>query len=292
MGSEAAQRLREQYVGIVGREALLDHALELLLQQAEISDVPCILLKYAALNRIGALRVGARSASDIDVLVPRASARRLQDALVRNGYTEVGLPESAHQLAPLQDPNGGLLELHTHLPGISLGPRQPFAGADELIAAGLTVRAGNALVPSPAMITAHALVHGLVQHANAPHMYSALKTFADLADLQDAGHGAFEEAGPFLTAGMTEDDFVSALTLARALQRGDLVTAMSGPAGAVLRHALASQLDRGYAARLRLRLLTHPGPASRHLTPGRIFLALRESCSWLRGHLQNLRRQA
>src|SRR6187549_1916670 len=34
MGPEAAHRLREQYVGIVGREALLDRALALLLQQA------------------------------------------------------------------------------------------------------------------------------------------------------------------------------------------------------------------------------------------------------------------
>jgi hypothetical protein len=292
MGPEAAHRLREQYVGIVGREALLDRALELLLQQAELSNVPCILLKYAALNRMGALRPGARSASDIDVLVPRSSAQPFQNALLRNGYQEVGLPESAHQLAPLRDPNGGLLELHTHLPGISLDPGQPFVGADELIAAGLTLRAGNALVPSPAIVTAHALAHGLVQHASAAHMYSALKTFADLADLQEAGHGAFEEAGPFLTGAMTEGDLSSALILARALQHGNLVTAMTGATGALLRHALASQLDRSYAARLRLRLLTHPGPASLHLTPSRVCAALRESWSWVRDQLQSTRRQA
>jgi hypothetical protein len=239
-----------------------------------------------------ALRPGARSASDIDILVPRASSRPFQEALLRNGYQEVGLPESAHQLAPLQDPNGGLLELHTHLPGISLGPGQPFFGADELIAAGLTLRAGNALLPSPAIMTAHALAHGLVQHANAAHMYSPLKTIADLADLQAAGHVAFEEAGPFLTGAMTESDLSHALALARALQQGDLVGAMSGSSGTLLRHALASQLDRGYAVRLRLRLLTHPGPASLHLTPSRVFAALRESWGWVRDQLKNLRRPA
>lgn len=292
MGPEAAHRLREQYVAIVAREALLERALDLVLRQAKIANVPCILLKYAALSRMGALRAGARSASDIDVLVPRASARRLQNALIGNGYKVVGLPESAHQLAPLQDPNGALLELHTHLPGISLGPGQPFAGADELIAAGLTHQAGDALVPSPAVMTAHALAHGLVQHAGAPHMYSPVKTFADLADLQQAGHEALEPAGAFLTAVMTADDLTSALTLARALQQGDLVTASHGPAGALLRHAVASQLDCGYATRLRLRMLTHPGPTSLHLTPSRVFSALRETWCKLRDQLFNLRKQA
>jgi hypothetical protein len=280
MGPEAAQGLREQYVGIVACEALLERALDLVLEHAEISSVPCILLKYAALNRIGALRAGARSASDIDVLVPQARARAFQAALVRNGYREVGLVESAHQLPMLQDPNGAFLELHLHLPGVTLGKGLPFACAEDLIAAGLTRPAGSALLPDPAIITAHALVHGLVQHARAPHAYSALKTFADLADLEQAGHGAFERAGVFLTMGMTEDDFTSALTLARALQRGDLETAMSGSGGVLLRHALASQLNQGYATGLYLRMLTQPGPTSMHLTADRLFIFLREVWTW------------
>jgi putative nucleotidyltransferase-like protein len=276
LGSAAAQRLREQYVGTVAREALLDRALNLVLEQAEISRVPCILLKYAALSRMGILRVGARVASDIDVLVPQASAQQLQIALIRNGYRDVGLAESAHQLAGLQDPNGALIELHVHLPGVTLGPGQPFAGADDLISAGLTLQAGNALLPDPAIVTAHAIAHGLVQHARSPHGYSPLKTFADLADLEQAGHGAFELARVFLTTAMTDTDLTSALSLARALQRGDLDAAMYGSTGVFLRHALASQLDRGYATRLLLRMLTQPGPTSRHLTPGRLLTALRE----------------
>src|SRR5882724_2211630 len=98
MGAKAAQRLREQYVGTVARGALLEHALGQLLERARDSDVPCILLKYAALSRMGVLRVGARVAGDIDVLVPHARAGQFQAALVRSGYQEVGLPESAHQL--------------------------------------------------------------------------------------------------------------------------------------------------------------------------------------------------
>jgi hypothetical protein len=292
MGPEAAQRLREQYVGIVGREALLDRALELLLQQAEISSVPCILLKYAALSRMGALRPGARSASDIDVLVPQALAQPFQDALLRNGYQEVSPPECDHQLPILRDPNGALVEVHLHLPGVTLAPGQSFASADDLISAGLTRQSGNALLPEPMIVVAHAIAHGLVQHARAPHGYSPLKTFADLADLAQAGHGAFEQAGPFLTAAMTVDDLTSAITLARALQQGDLEAAMRGPSGVLLRHALASQLDRGYATRLLLRMLTQPGPTSVHLTAGRLLVLLREVWEGVRSWALSARRQA
>ena len=287
MGREAAHRLREQYVAVVAREALLERALDLVLEQAQNANVPCILLKYAALNRIGALRAGARSASDIDILVPQASAQRFQDALVGSGYQQVSEPESAHQLPILRDSNGALVEVHLHLPGVTLGAGQAFVHADDLISAGLTRQSGKALLPSPAIVTAHALAHGLVQHARSPHGYSPLKTFADLADLEQAGHGAFEQAGAFLTAAMTEGDLTSALTLARALQRGDLETAMRGPPGVLLRHALASQLDRGYATRLFLRMLTQPGPTSAHLTAGRLRVVLHEvwdwACSWAVG---------
>jgi hypothetical protein len=291
MGPEAAHRLREQYVAIVGREALLDRALALLLRQAEISSVPCILLKYAALNRMGALRSGARSASDIDVLVPLASAQPFQDTLLRNGYQEVSPPECAHQLPILRDRNGALVELHLHLPGVSLAAGQSFASADDLMSAGLTRQSGNALLPEPMIVVAHALAHGLVQHARAAHGYSPLKTFADLADLAQAGHGTFEQAGPFLTAAMTVGDLTSALTLARALQHGDLATAMRGSSGVLLRHALASQLDRGYATRLLLRMLTQPGPTSVHLTAGRLLVLLREGWDYARSWSISSRRQ-
>jgi hypothetical protein len=287
----AAQRLREQYVAVVGREALLERALVLVLEQAEALKVPCVLLKYAALARMGVLRPGARSASDIDVLVPHGSAQHLQATLVRSGYREVGLPESAHQLAVLQDPNGAFVELHVHLPGVTLGPGKPFATADDLIGAGLTRPSGNALLPDPAIVTAHAIVHGLVQHARAPHGYSALKTFADLADLEQAGYGAFEQVRVFLTTAMTDGDLTSALTLERALRQGDLEAAMTGPAGVLLRHAIAGQLDRRYATRLFSRMLTQPGPTSRHLTLGRLFVALREIWELAYSRAGKLRKQ-
>lgn len=282
MGATAAHRLREQYVGAVAREALLDHALHELSAQAMASNVYCILLKYAALNRMGVLRVGSRVASDLDVLVPAARAREFQAFLKENGYEDLGLPESSHQLPALRDRNGVLIELHVHLPLITLAPGQPFAQAEHLLAAGLTIQSGDALLPDPAIVTAHAIAHGLMQHAQVPQVYSPLKSFADLADLQLLRPNLIEDARPYLSRTMTADDLTSVQTLAQALSDGDLEAATTGGAGIILRHALASQLDRRYAVGLRIGSLTRDRGTSVVRSPAQLFRSLRAAWAWLR----------
>ena len=284
MGLKAAQRLREQYVGTVAREALLDHALNEFLVHAAASGVSCILLKYAALNRMGVLRVGSRVACDIDVLVPQARARELQAILIEKGYQDLGLPESSHQLAALRDPSGVLIELHVHVPLVILGLGQHFARAENLQAAGLTMQSGNAFIPAAAIVAAHAIAHGLMQHAQVPHVYSPLKTFADLADLQVATPDVVEQARAYLSGTMTTEDLTSVYTLALALQKGDLVTAVQGGPGLILRHALASQLDRRYAIRLRLGSLTQRRGPSVRRSPAQFFMALRAAWEWARSN--------
>ena len=282
MGSEPAHRLREQYVGTVARGALLDHTLDQLLERASAADISCILLKYAALNRMGVLQVGARVASDIDVLVPHTRAREFQALLKEDGYQDLGLPESSHQLPALRDPNGVLIELHVHVPLVTLAPGQPFARADDLLAAGLTTQSGNALVPDAAILAAHAIAHGLMQHAQVPQVYSPLKTFADLADLQLKRPGVVEQARAYLSRTMTAEDLTSVQTLACLLAAGDLETAMRGGPGVLLRHALASQLDRRYAIWLRLGGLTHRRGTSVRRSPAHILMSLRAAWAWLR----------
>jgi hypothetical protein len=281
LGPDVVQRFREEYLHTVARDALLGRALDLLLRLAATAGVPCILLKYAALARMeGILSKGARSATDLDVLVPNAAAKGFRTRLLKEGYVDTALPASAHQLSALRDPHGVLVELHVHVPGVNLGMDQPFLRAQDLIERGLTHLAGEALIPAPAVLIAHALAHGLVQHARAPHMYSPLKTFADLADLRQAGHAAFEDSLAYLAGAMTGEDARDALVLAKALGDGALDGAMRGSPGVLLRHALASRLDSRYAARLRLRLLTAPGPTGwhlRHLTAGRLAGAVREA---------------
>jgi len=283
LGRDAAEVLRKHFYDAVAQEALLKRGLEMVLREARAFGVPCILLKYAALSRFGVLRVGGRTATDLDVLVPRAHAKHFQDALKRNGYKASGLPESNHQLPALRDPNGILVEVHVHVPGVTVGAGQPFADADQLIGAGLTRQVDDALLPDPAFVVAHALAHSLVQHARAPHMYSPLKAFADLADLQVSKCTEIEEAGRFLSAAMTPEDQAAAFALARALSKGDLTQATDGAPGVLLRHAIASQLDGRYVTRLRLRVLTQRGPASVHITPRRILAFVR--AMWSRTRL-------
>ena len=282
MGTTAAHRLHEQYIGTVARGALLDQALSQLLERASNAGVSCILLKYAALNRMGVLQVGSRVASDVDVLVAQVDARRFQAFLKEGGYEDKGSPEPSHQLPALLGPNGVLVELHLHIPLVTLAADQSFARAEDLFAAGLTTQSDGALLPHPAVAAAHAIGHGLMQHAQAPQMYSPLKTFADLADLQMTRAGVVEEAIPYLARTMTAEDLTSVQTLARALQTGDLETAMGGGPGLILRHALASQLDHRYAIRLRLGSLTERRGTSVSRSPAQLFSALRSAWHWAR----------
>jgi len=280
LGPDGAHVIRDQFLGTIGRCMQLDHSLELLLERAASFAIPCILLKHAALSRMGVLRAGSRSASDLDVLVPDARAFRAY--LVRNGYRDLAGGAAKHQLAPLHDPSGVMVELHLHIPGITLSADARWATADDLLAARLTKQVGNALIPDPAIVAAHALVHGLAQHARAPRLYSPLKTFADLIDLRDTVNREYELAAQFLSSSLTVDDIASAIALTRSLESGDLDRAMEGGAGVILRHALAARLDRRYAARLRWRTLTQPGPSPLHVTPRRVLDVLRSGFGWAR----------
>lgn len=282
MGAAAAHRLREQYVATVAREALLDHALNELLARASASNISCVLLKYAALSRMGVLRVGSRVASDVDVLVPHLRAREFQAILKEKGYEDMGLPESSHQLPALRDPNGVLIELHVHVPLVTLAAEQPFARAHDLLKAGLTVESSNALLPDAAIVAAHAIAHGLMQHAQVPQVYSPLKTFADLADLQLVRPSVIDQAREYLSRTMTAEDLTSVQTLAGALAEGDLETAMAAGPGLILRHALASQLDRRYAIRLRLGSLTQRRGTSVRRSPAQFFRSVRAAWAWAR----------
>jgi len=279
VGATAGHRFREQYVATVARGALLDHALNELLRIAQTQNIACILLKYAALSRTGVLRVGSRAATDLDVLVPQARAREFQAHLLQHGYRDLGLSESSHQLAALQAPSGVLVELHLHVPLITLAHGQPFARAEDLQQAGLLTRSwDSALVPDSAVLAAHAIAHGLMQHAQAPHMCSPLKTFADLADLQVTTPDVVERARPYLIRTMTVDDLASVETLTRALQNGDLQLAMKGGPGVILRHALAGQLDRRYALCLRVGSLVRNRGTSKVRSPAQLFKSL--SAAW------------
>jgi hypothetical protein len=150
-----------------------------------------------------------------------------------------------------------------------------FAGFDSLESAGLLEQApgwpASVRWPKPALLLAHAAVHGVAQHGFAPRSYPLTRMFADLVDL---GLDARDDGDARLLASA-----VSAgewLELRRACQ-GLVAGRTSGP---LVAHAVFGALDEAYAASLRLRALgsvpsTLPRPvvwlreAWRALFPGR-----------------------
>lgn len=226
------------------------------------AGVPLIFLKGVALFLAGVSRPEARPARDLDVLVPESQAEDFARRLRLSGFRAAAVPPRAHQLAPLHDDAGRVVEIHVHVPGLRLaGGRATF---DALRDAGAWRRLpelpGEAGVPSPAALAAHALAHGLVQTGLAPHVYSLTRLIGDTLDLgleRDDGLGA--RAFALLDGAVTADEWDAWRRLARRLAAGDAAlfdeAEQSSPErdAALLAHVVAGASDPGYRARLRAR---------------------------------------
>jgi hypothetical protein len=230
--------------------------------------VPLACLKFAALEATGLLAAGSRGACDVDLLAPAERAGELWRALVAAGFRGSGLPEAEHQLPALLGPQGGVVEIHRHLPGVRLEGTASATFA-ALEAAGLLAPLpglpGRCAAPVPEVLAAHALVHGLGQHGYWPASYSLLKMVGDLIDL-----GVAEGAGPavpgwaaWVSRDVSPAEIAAATGLIRRLAAGeDAAGWPPGPEEELLRHILAGRLDSDYAAALRLGLF-RPQPSER-----------------------------
>jgi hypothetical protein len=275
LGERIASKFGRAYVEVAALESMLRQAANEVLATGHAMGAPCVLLKFAALNRLGIARPGSRGATDIDILVPRPLVKPLEAQLFSRGYApDAGVSASAHQRQGIVTPEGILLELHLHVPGLRLARSGSYAAAEDLIFAGLVARSGTAWVPTSAVLVAHAILHGFSQHARAPHMHSPLRTFADLIDLGYHDPASFDVARVLLGHSLPVNDISDILNDARALAAGEAHRTL--PSRRALRHAIASQLDSSYARQLRLRVITQPGPGSLHLTPRRLLSLLGE----------------
>lgn len=223
--------------------------------------LPVVLLKFAALEACGLTAPGARTACDLDVLVPEAGAAALQASLVAQGWRASGMPESEHQLPPVGHPHGGIAEVHRRVPGVRPAGRRS-ATAETLAAHGLLVplpALPGCSAPVPAALAAHALVHGLGQHGWWPDSYSLLKMIADLIDTgfhADAALAARAAALVSRDVSATEAEAARSLCSGLAAGADLLAPGSAAAAGELLRHILAGRLDPGYAAALRLGLFS------------------------------------
>ncbi len=219
--------------------------------------VPVALLKFAALYLRGHVAPGSRGVSDLDILIPAAAAEPVRAQLRRAGFTERRLIHVPHHLPPLLSPDGVAVEVHIALPGVA-----DDAAFEELAASGLLERwpplAGEGYLPTRALLVAHCLAHGLLQHGSAPQAYPPLRMLADLVDLGLAGpDGAAlgEEAYPLLSKRLPHWAVAAACSLCRALAAGEagavLAEDAESGAGLLLRHVLAGPVDRRYQEALR-----------------------------------------
>jgi hypothetical protein len=260
LGVEAATGFQRDLTLAAAQGLRLEALLREIAVLAVEREVPLVLLKFAALSAAGLLAPGARSACDLDVLVPPERAEELQEALLARGFRSSGLPDSEHQLAALIHPSGGVVELHRLILGV-----RPDAGGSATVAA--LERAGllepapglpGCSVPARPVQMAHALVHGVGQHGFWPASYSLLRMLADLIDLGFHGEAAAplaERAVRLVARDVAAEEAEAVRDLCRALAMGEEMEEGSAPAAAVLlRHILAGRLDGGYAASLRLSL--------------------------------------
>lgn len=263
---DAAEFHQDRMAALAAELGWLGQARQLASVAAELG-VGVVFLKFMALCLTGRLAEGSRRASDLDVLVAPAEATKLEAALRDRGLAPLSGSAYEHHLPALAAPLGGAIEIHTKVLGLRLGRRGASAELVDLAQRGLLERVhelpGACYVPVPAVLTAHALVHGLAQHGFAPHSYPMLRLLADLADL-DFGldRPLPEEIRAALLRDLPLGELQAAAALVSQLVEGDLAPLGESPhasgEAALLHHLLAGALDPDYRASLRLRMLWHP----------------------------------
>lgn len=233
--------------------------------------LPVAFLKGTGLSLSGAVPPGFRRACDVDALAPPDGVDSLCRALEERGCEPTGLPEHEHQASPLRHPSGVLVEVHRLVLGVRLRPGRS-ADLATLSAAGELSPAAdlpsNAFVPSPRILLAHAVVHGIAQHGLTPASYPLFRMVADLVDLGAPGMEDLGTLQRWVAAEVSPEELGAALELADRLGGGDLPAPGDGgwdePALVLLRHLLAGGADESYRRSLRLRsILDAPTDRSR-----------------------------
>jgi hypothetical protein len=258
LGAETASGFQRDLATAAAQGLRLEALLREIAAVASERGIPLVLLKFAALSAAGVVAPGARTACDLDVLVPPRRAGELQEALGSRGFRPSGLPDAEHQLAALVHPGGGVVEVHRLMIGV-----RPEGDGSATVA---TLERAGLLEPAPGLAgcfvpareaqMAHVLVHGVGQHGFWPASYPLLRMLADLTDLgfhdETAAPQAARAAG-LVARDVAPEEAEAVRDLCRALVAGADLIDKEG-AAVLLRHILAGRLDADYAASLRLSL--------------------------------------
>jgi hypothetical protein len=215
-------------------------------------------LKGAALHLGGHVPAGARPAGDVDLLVAADGARALFERLRARGWTVESTASPDHQLPALANRAGGVVELHTYVPGVRLpvGGRR-FARLDTLEAAGLLeprpLGRGRVDLPRREALVAHATAHAIAQHGFSPVPYPLTRALADLCDL-DVARADRAMAWALIERDVTPGEIATVESACRLLAVGaiEFLDDPDSPARALLAHAVAGVFDQAYRDWLRV----------------------------------------
>jgi hypothetical protein len=275
VGSRAAARFILEHEAAVQAAPRLMEALGPVGEAASAVGSPVVLLKFAALTLAGHTPYGTRTAGDVDVLVAPEAIEAVAEGLRARGFTPSGYRDGVHQLAPLRDGHGRVVELHRHVPGLRVPEGGGPATAEALLGAGVVDEGGSPAgaregvgVPVREVLLAHAIVHGVAQHG----FKSGYPLFRMVADVVALGGRASEGEGVhrWIAGAVSAEEATGALALAERLAAGDVALFEPGgpltPDVVLLRHFTAVLLDEDYVHSLRLRWLVSSrgrrGPAA------------------------------
>ncbi len=270
LASEAAAEapcLRRAAIGVTASNVLRVEAARAVADVAGSAGIPFVVLKGLAIELLGLAPVGARPTTDLDLLVPPERIADLERLLVAAGWRPSETLDLEQHVDPLVHPQLGMVEIHRVVLGVRLPGSRRSVRFSDLAAAGLLREAPglppHVRTPAKPVLLAHSLVHGLVQHGNAPSSYPAFRVLGDVADLGPdaaslAAAGAYLrelDAEDLATVGALVRDLGSGLpSTLYASNRGDpqQQNTENGPDPTLLLgHLVAGVTDREYAEGLR-----------------------------------------
>jgi hypothetical protein len=181
--------------------------------------------------------------------------------------------ERGHQLPPLKHPGGLLVEVHRWLRGVHVEGSRGSATGEQLLERGWRVPIAGlspaAAMPPLGLVAGHLLLHGVCQHGWFPDTYVLTRLLADVQDLGRAGltfERFMSEWYGLIATDLSAEEVRAVFQVVEALGSGadpaDVVAGQDG-AAAVLGHAVAGRLDRGYRESLVFKRVLDPLPDGR-----------------------------
>lgn len=229
-------------------------------EHAALQGTPVVLLKGYALHAGGHAVPGSRTIGDLDVLVAESSVEALHQTLKAAGFRPAPGSGNEQHLPPLAAPAWGIIDLHYTLRGVADASGAWLDAAKVLSLGEPREISPNCWVPDRGLLAAHALAHGIEQHADSPRPYPLFRMIGDLIDLLP-DDPAWTEALPrledHLRATVQPSEIAAARSLALGLTNGTAAEDLTASARVLLAHLLAHTLDLDYRVSLRGRHLRH-----------------------------------